>query len=89
MYSGGYNPVKWNSSTNSVVGDGYQNYSGDGLANLMQASFGGNEFSNNPTWKVDTDGDGLPNEYKAMVGVSTNSPPPAPGLPTYSQNPIP
>jgi hypothetical protein len=89
MNSQGYNPVKWNSFTNSVVGDGYQNYSGDGLANLMQASFGGNMLTNNPTWKVDTDGDGLPNEYKVMVGVSTNSPPSAPGLPNYSPNPVP
>jgi hypothetical protein len=89
MNAQGYNPVKWNSFTNSVVGDGYQNYSGDGLANLMQASFGGNMLTNTPTWKVDTDGDGLPNEYKVMVGVSTNSPPSAPGLPSYSQNPVP
>jgi hypothetical protein len=89
MNSEHYNPVQWNSFTNSVVGDGYQNYSGDGLANLMQASFGGNMLTNNPTWKVDTDGDGLPNEYKVMVGLSTNTPPAAPGLPTYSQNPIP
>ena len=89
MRSENYSPVQWNSFTNSVVGDGYQNYSGDGLANLMQASFGGNMLTNNPTWKVDTDGDGLPDEYKAMVGVSTNSAPPAPGLPAYSQNPVP
>jgi len=82
--------VKWNSFTNSVVGDGFQNYSGDGLANLMQASFGGNLLTNNPAWKWDTDGDGLPDEYKVMVNVSTNSPPSAPGLPTnYSQNPVP
>ena len=90
MNSKGYNPVKWNSFTNSVVGDGFQNYSGDGLANLMQASFGGNLLTNNPAWKWDTDGDGLPDEYKVMVNVSTNSPPSAPGLPTnYSQNPVP
>jgi hypothetical protein len=88
MRSQGYDPVQWDSSTNSVVGDGFQDYSKDGLANLMEASFGGNMFTNNPTWRVDTDGDGLPDLYKTMVGVSTSTPPPAPGLPAYSQNPI-
>lgn len=89
MYSEGYNPVKWDSDTNSVVGDGYQDYSGDGLANLLEASFGGNMLTNNLTWKVNTSGDGLPDEYKTMVGLSTNSVVPAPGLPAYSKNPIP
>ncbi len=89
MNSKSYNPVQWNSFTNSVVGDGYQNYSGDGLANLMQASFGGNMLTNNLTWKINTSGDGLSDEYKTMVGMSTNSAAPVPGLPTYSQNPIP
>ena len=64
MYSQGYSPVKWDSFTNSVVGDGYQDYSGDGLANLMETSFGGNMFTNNPAWKANSSGDGLPDEYK-------------------------
>jgi len=89
MNSQGYNPVQWHSFTNSVVGDGYQNYSGDGLANLMQVSFGGNILTNNPTWKVNTIGDGLSDEYKTMVGLSTNSAAAVTGLPTYSQNPVP
>lgn len=88
MNSKGYNPVAWNSFTNSVVGDGYQNYSGDGLANLMQTSFGGNMLTNNTTWKANASGDGLPDEYKAMVGLSTNSAQSAPVLPVYSKNPI-
>jgi hypothetical protein len=90
MNSENYNPVKWNSFTNSVVGDGYQNYSGDGLANLMQASFGGNMLTNNVTWRINTSGDGLSDEYKTMAGLSTNSAVASPGLPTgYSLNPIP
>ena len=89
MRSQGYDPAQWDSSTNSVVGDGYQNYSGDGLANLMHASFGGNMFTNNPTWKVNVAGDGFPDEYKTLVGLSTNSVVPVPGLPAYSMNPIP
>ena len=88
MYSQGYNPTKWNSSTNTVVGDGYLDYSGDGLANLMEASFGGNLMTNNTVWKVNTSGDGFPDGYKALVGLSTGSALPAPGLPVYSKNPI-
>ena len=88
MYSQGYNPVKWNSSTNSVVGDGFLDYSGDGLANLLEASFGGNMLTNNLAWKVNTSGDGLPDEYKSLVGLNTNSPQPVPNLPNYSKNPI-
>jgi hypothetical protein len=87
MRSQGYNPVNWNSFTNSPVGDGYQNYSGDGLANLMQTSFGGNMLTNNPTWKENVSGDGLSDEYKTMVGLP-NTAVPAPGLPPYSMNPI-
>jgi hypothetical protein len=89
MNSQGYNPVQWNSSTNSIVGDGFQDYSGDGLANLMTASFGGSLMTNNPTWRVNTTGDGLPDLYKTMVGLSTNSPAPVLGLPAYSKNPVP
>ena len=88
MYSQGYSPVKWNSSTNSVVGDGYLDYSGDKLANLMEASFGGNLMTNNVTWKANTSGDGFPDEYKTMVGLNPSSAQPAPGLPAYSKNPI-
>jgi len=87
MYSQGYSPVKWDSSTNSVVGDGYQDFSGDGLANLMEASFGGNMFTNNPAWKANSSGDGFPDEYKTLVGLPSSATP-APGLPTYSKNPI-
>jgi hypothetical protein len=89
MHSKNYNPTQWNTFTNSAVGDGYQNYSGDGLANLMQASFGGNMLTNNSTWKANAAGDGFPDEYKVMLGLSTNSAVAVPGLPTYSQNPIP
>lgn len=88
MYSQGYNPTKWNSSTNSIVGDGFLDYSGDGLANLLEASFGGNLMTNNLTWKANTSGDGLPDEYKTLVGLSPGSAQPAPILPAYSKNPI-
>jgi hypothetical protein len=87
MYSQGYSPVKWDSSTNSVVGDGYQDFSGDGLANLMEASFGGSLLVNNPAWKVNASGDGFPDEYKTMAGLSSGSVP-TPSLPSYSKNPI-
>jgi len=30
----------------------------------------------------------LPDEYKSLVGLNTNSPQPVPNLPNYSKNPI-
>ena len=88
MYSQGYSPIKWNSSTNTVVGDGYLNFSGDGLANLLQASFGGSMMTNNLAWRANISGDGLPDEYKTMAGLSPGSATTAPGLPAFSKNPI-
>ena len=88
MRSQGYNPVNWNTFTNSPVGDGYQNYSGDGLPNLLQVFFGGNMFTNNSTWKENISGDGLSDEYKTMVGLTPSIPTAAPGPPAYSMNPI-
>ncbi|MGH7977974.1 MAG: hypothetical protein ACREE6_01265, partial [Limisphaerales bacterium] len=87
MYSEGYNPVNWDSNTNGV-GDGYEDYSGDGLANLMEMPFGGNMLTNNLAWKANTSGDGLSDEYKTLVGLSPSSAQPVPGLPAYSENPI-
>jgi hypothetical protein len=54
MRSAGYNPTVWDSNTNGVS-DGYEDYSGDGLANFMEAAFGGNMLTSNPGWKTDTD----------------------------------
>ncbi len=82
MRSAGYNPTVWDSNTNGVS-DAYEDYSGDGLANLMEAAFGGNMLTNNPSWKLDADGDGLPDLYEAMAGSG------ALGLPGYSKNPVP
>jgi hypothetical protein len=88
MRSEGYNPINWNSFTNSPIGDGYQNYSGDGLANLLQADFGGNMLTNNPTWKENISGDGLSDEYKTMIGLTPSTPTSVLGLPSYSMNPV-
>ncbi len=88
MRSAGYNPTVWDSNTNGV-GDGYEDYCGDGLANLMEAFFGGNMMTNNPAWKANTSGDGLSDEYKTLVGLNPSSAQPAPGLPSYSKNPVP
>jgi hypothetical protein len=82
MRSAGYSPTLWDSNTNGVS-DGYEDYSGDGLANLMESAFGGNMMTNNPAWKADSDGDGLPDLYETMAGSG------ALGLPPYSKNPIP
>ena len=82
MRSAGYNPTVWDSNTNAVS-DAYEDYSGDGLANFMEAAFGGNMMTNNPAWKADVDNDGLPDLYETMAGSG------ALGLPSYSKNPLP
>ena len=82
MRAARYNPTVWDSNTNSVS-DAYEDYSGDGLANFMEAAFGGNMMTNNPNWKLDTDGDGLSDLYETMAGSG------ALGLPGYSKNPTP
>ncbi len=80
MRSAHYNPTVWDSNTNGIS-DAYEDYSGDGLANFMEPYFGGNMMTSNPTWKVDVDGDGLPDLYETMAGSG------ALGLPAYSKNP--
>jgi hypothetical protein len=81
MRAASYNPLAWDSNTNSVS-DGYEDYSGDGLANFMEPFFGLDFMNNNPTWKSDTTGDGLPDAYQTMAGSG------ALGLPSYSKDPI-
>jgi hypothetical protein len=80
MRSAGYNPTVWDTNTNGVS-DAYEDYNGDGLANFMEPYFGGSMMTSNPTWKVDVDGDGLPDLYETMAGSG------ALGLPAYSKNP--
>jgi hypothetical protein len=82
MRSASYNPMAWDSNTNGVS-DAYEDYSGDGLANLLKPVFNGNMMTNNPAWKLDADGDGLPEAYEDMAGSG------ALGLPSYSKNPTP
>jgi hypothetical protein len=48
----------------------------------MEPFFGLNFMNNNPSWKSDTTGDGLPDAYQVMAGSG------ALGLPAYSKNPI-
>lgn len=87
MRTADYNPTQWDSNTNGVS-DGYEDYSGDGLANLVEAAYGGNMLTNSPAWKADSDNDGLPDSYEAEMGLNPNQAEPAPGLPAYSKNPI-
>jgi hypothetical protein len=81
MRSAGYNPTLWDSYGNGVS-DAYEDYSGDGLANFMEPCFWLIFMYNNPSWKSDTTGDGLPDAYQVMAGSG------ALGLPAYSKNPI-
>jgi hypothetical protein len=87
MRAANYNPTVWDSNTNGVS-DLFEDYSGDGLANFMEAAFGGKLMINNPAWKADADNDGIPDTYESLVGLNPNSAEPAPGLPSYSKNPI-
>ncbi|MGA2280998.1 MAG: hypothetical protein ABSG80_11930 [Verrucomicrobiota bacterium] len=82
MRTAGYNPAVFDSNTNGV-GDAYEDYSGDGLANFMEPYFGGTMMTSSPTWKMDADGDGLPELYETMAGSGGS------GLPAYSKNPVP
>ncbi|MEJ0091349.1 MAG: LamG-like jellyroll fold domain-containing protein [Limisphaerales bacterium] len=61
---------------------------GDGISDSDEILNGTNPLTSNPAWGQDTDGDGLPNAYETLVGWNPNSAEVAPGLPSYSPNPI-
>lgn len=88
MWSAGYNPMAWDSNGNGVS-DGCEDYSGDGLANLMKPAFGGSLMVKNTAWRTDGDDDGLPDLYEPLIGLSPSSAEAAPVLPTINKNPIP
>ena len=78
-YQGGYNPTQWDTNGNGVS-DGYEDYDGDGLANLMEGLFGTNPWSFDNVngngiadWKEDSDGDGLPDAYERNVSLTNPS----------------
>jgi len=86
--SKGYNPASPDSD-NDGVNDGYEDYDADGLANLVEASFGTDPWSFDnldgdgvADWKDDSDGDGLPDAYERNVSgtspVFAEGPPPLP-----------
>ena len=72
MWQAGYSPVAWDSYGRGIS-DGYEDFTGDGLANLLKPAFGGSLLSTNTTWRTDADNDGLPDLYEAMVGTLTNA----------------
>jgi hypothetical protein len=68
----------------------------DGLANIVEASFGTNPnvFDNLngngvADWREDTDEDGLPNAYEILIGSNPSDPGTAPVLPMFEKCPLP
>ena len=86
-FLGGSDPT--NPYSKNGVPDGYQDYDGDGLANLMEAAFGCNPLTAESGWKTDRDGDGLPDSYETMLGMDPATPSVAPTIPSnYDKTPL-
>ena len=75
---------------------GSEDYDGDGLANIAEASFGTNpnlvDNSNGNSiadWREDTDQDGLPDSYEIMTGSNPRDPGTAPVLLPLDKCPLP
>jgi hypothetical protein len=60
----GYHPAQADTNGNGIP-DGYEDGDGDGLANLMEASFLGDAVVFNLNWRQDTDGAGIPDSLSA------------------------
>ena len=85
------NPANW--TYVAAPGDTYGDTDGNGLADAMAASFGlipaiyDLDSNGSPEWRSDSTGDGLPDSYKFMVGVSLTTLESAPS--SAPANPLP
>jgi hypothetical protein len=61
---------------------------GDGISDSDEILNGTDPLSSSTTWRLDTDNDGLPDQYEDLIGWNPDSAEAAPGLPTYSTDPI-
>lgn len=80
----GYDPANPDSNHNGIP-DGYEDFDGDGLANKMEAVFACDPGIANPEWKMDSDGDGIPDSLDANPNVAET----APTLPIFDKCPLP
>jgi hypothetical protein len=61
---------------------------GDGISDSDEILGGSDPLTSNPGWNLDTDNDGLPDTYENLIGWNPDSAEAAPGLPSYSTDPI-
>ena len=61
---------------------------GDGISDSGEILNGTDPLSSSTIWRLDTDNDGLPDQYEDLIGWNPDSAEAAPGLPTYSIDPI-
>ncbi|HEX5221850.1 MAG TPA: LamG-like jellyroll fold domain-containing protein [Verrucomicrobiae bacterium] len=69
----GYDPGRADTNGNGIP-DGYEDWDGDALANLMEAGFRSDPAVANATWRQDSDADGIPDSVDDSPSM-TDTPP--------------
>lgn len=69
----GYNPATADTNQNGLP-DGYEDADGDGLANLVEPGFAGHPTVFSLAWRLDADGDGVPDSVDGTPGAADAPP---------------